>query len=83
MRRVFVGGAGGMGVTLILNVGSETVALPSLTLITIFAELPTLAIVGVPLSRPLPASNPAHAGLPEIEKVSVYLCGPLAVGVKL
>ena len=83
-----VGGAGGGGAlggaeTLTVNGASDALATPSLTLITMFAKLPTLAAVGVPASMPVAVLKLAHPGLPEIEKVSLYPLGPLALGVKL
>jgi hypothetical protein len=45
-----VGGGGAAEPTVIVNAGSEAVWLPSLTLITIGPEVPTLAAAGVPLS---------------------------------
>jgi hypothetical protein len=54
-------------------------AVPSLTLITMFEKLPV--DVGVPVSRPVVALNVAHAGRFVIANVSVLPSGSLAVGV--
>ena len=50
---------------------NDAEATPSLTFMMMFGYVPTLAVVGVPASRPELVLNVAHAGLPEIEKVSV------------
>jgi len=50
-------------VTWIENAGSEALALPSLTLITMPEVMPTFAAVGVPLKLPLATLNTAHEGL--------------------
>ena len=63
----------------IVNAGNDAVAVPSLTLIVMFANVP--AAVGVPCSRPVLAVNVAHAGRLVIENVSGLLFGSLAVGV--
>lgn len=56
---------------------------PSITLITMLPNTPILADVGVPASVPVVESKLAHAGFPEIAKVSVEWPGPEAEGVKL
>jgi hypothetical protein len=60
--------AGGAGVppglvTWIANEGSDAVALPSETEITIPAYVPTSALPGLPDSAPLVVSKDAHEGL--------------------
>ena len=67
--------------TVIVKAGSAAVAVPSLTLITMFVYVPTFAAVGVPWSWPVPAVNVAHAGRFAIENVNGLLFGSLAVGV--
>lgn len=71
-----------MGRTLRVKGASEALAAPSLTLITILLELPTLAVFGVPASVPVLVLKLAHDGLPDIENLRVYPLGPFAVGVK-
>ena len=80
-----VGGGGALGgaETVMVNGLSDALAKPSLTLITMFGKLPIFAVVGVPASWPVAVLKLAHAGSPEIAKVSVCPLGPLAVGVKL
>jgi hypothetical protein len=64
-----VGRGGGVdAVTVIANGVNAAVAEPLLTLITIPAEVPTLAIVGVPLRLPVPELNFPHAGRLAMEK---------------
>jgi hypothetical protein len=74
-----VGGAFGAAVTVIVNAGSEVVAVPSLTRIVTFANVPVA--VGVPWIRPLLAVNVAQAGRFTIENVRVSPFASLAVGV--
>src|SRR5690606_364173 len=52
--------------------------LPSLTPITMFENVPTA--FGVPESRPVLVEKLAHAGMPEIEKVSASPLASLALG---
>ena len=59
----------GGGVTKIVNDGSGTATCPSLTEIATSANVPALG--GEPCSRPVAASNAAHAGRLRIENVSV------------
>ena len=59
---------------------SEAVCDPSLTLITIGPEVPTLAAAGVPLSRPLAVLKLAHDGLPVMANVSVLPLASEALG---
>src|SRR5690606_1600888 len=77
-----VGGrlSGSAAATAIENCGSEAVDSPSLTLIRIFACVPTCAEPGVPSSRPVFVSNDAHDGLLAIENVSASPSESLAVG---
>ena len=50
--------------TVIVNAGSDTETLPSLTLITMLRNVPTSAGAGVPLSVPFAVLKLAHDGLP-------------------
>src|SRR5215831_3695872 len=76
-----VGGRFGC-VTAIENAGSDVLAVPSLTLITMLEKVP--AAVGVPLSCPVLVLNVAHDGLPAMLNVSaVPVSGSLAVGVNV
>ena len=60
---VIVGGGAVVDpVTVIENAGRAADARPLLTLITMPEEVPTLAIVGVPLRLPVEALNVAHEG---------------------
>jgi hypothetical protein len=56
--------------TVIWKAGSDALATPSLTVITIPEYVPTLATAGVPVSWPVDALNVAHAGLPTMEKLN-------------
>jgi len=79
-----VGGGAGVvagAVTARLNAGSATLEGPSLTLISMFAYVPTSVLAGVPLSSPVPLLKVAHEGLLMIEKVSVMPPGFVVVGV--
>ena len=70
--------------TWIENAGSATLAVPSLTLMTMFENVPMFAVRGVPLRRPVEVLKVAHDGRLEIEKRSVVPpSGSLAAGVKL
>lgn len=64
------------------NGGSETLCLPSLTLMTMFDVVPTREIPGVAVSLPVLVLNTAHAGWLLIEKVSLSPSGSLATGRK-
>jgi hypothetical protein len=66
--------------TVIENVGSETLALLSLTLIWMFANVPTLLVAGFPLKAPVTLLKLAHEGLLAIVKVSLSLFASEAVG---
>jgi hypothetical protein len=66
--------------TVIVKAGSEALATPSLTLITIPASVPTSAAVGVPLSCPLAILKLAHEGRLLMENVRPLPAGSLAVG---
>jgi hypothetical protein len=70
-------------VTAIANGASAVVSWPSLTLILMFANEPTLAAAGVPCSRPVDAVNVAHVGRLTMLKVSVPPFASLAVGVNV
>ena len=76
---VMVGGV--FAVTVMSNAAKLTVALPSLTLITMPLVTPFWAAVGVPLSLPVAASKVAHAGLLVMLNVSLSLSASAAVGV--
>jgi hypothetical protein len=65
-----------------VNGGSETLAVPSLTLIVMFTKVPTFATAGVPVSRPVVPLNVAQLGRFAIANVSVPPSGSVAVGVK-
>src|SRR3984957_7065623 len=64
------------------NAGSDADAVPVLTLIVMFAYVPSSAVVGVPLSSPVAMLKLAQDGLCAIEKLRELPAGPLAVGVK-
>ena len=66
--------------TVIAKAGSDADPDPSLTLITMPVEVPTLAAAGVPVSLPVAVLNVAHEGLPLIEKVNTPPLGLDAVG---
>src|SRR4051794_28057111 len=66
--------------TVIENGASETFFEPSVTMIVMFAYVPTLAVVGVPLSLPDTALNVAHAGLFAMLKRSGSPSASLAAG---
>src|SRR6185503_4277074 len=77
-----VGGWFGAALTTIENVASCALPpCPSLTPMPMLANVPTLAVVGVPCSRPVAVLNVAHAGRLVILKVSVPPSASLAVGV--
>ena len=67
--------------TVTLNAGSDAVRVPSLTVMTMPAVVPTSPAPGVPDSAPVLVLNAAHAGLFVMLKVSVLPSGSLAVGV--
>jgi hypothetical protein len=67
--------------TVMEKVGNDLLALPSLTLMTMFEYVPACWALGVPVRAPLLELNVAHAGLPLIEKVSGSPSASLAVGV--
>ena len=78
-----VGGAGGAAaVTWMLNAGSEADACPSLTLIMMFENVPTLEAPGVPVRAPVDELSVAQEGAFSTLKLSATPEGPLAVGVK-
>ena len=66
--------------TVIENAGSATFVAPSLTVIAMFEYVPTLAAVGVPLSRPVNVLKVAHAGRLTMLKRSGSPSASLAVG---
>ncbi len=65
-----------------LNAGSEALAEPSLTLITMFEYVPTAPVPGVPDSRPVLVLNVAHVGRLAMLKASVLPSGSDAAGWK-
>ena len=68
--------------TAMANAGSTALDVPSLTLITMFEYVPTLAAAGVPLNRPVLVLKLAQEGLLLIENVSVLPLGSVVVGMK-
>ena len=66
--------------TAMLKAANEVVVFPSLTLITMLLNVPTLLAVGVPCSRPVVVLNVAHDGAFVIENVNVSPSASLAVG---
>ena len=76
---VIVGGL--LTVTVISNAAKLTVALPSVTLMTMPLVTPFWATVGVPLSLPVAASKVAHTGLLVMLKVKASLSTSAALGV--
>jgi len=80
---LMVGGGGGAdAVTWMLNACNEADAWPSLTLITMFENVPIFELDGVPLRAPVEVLRVAHGGRFCALKLSVIPDGPLAVGVK-
>jgi len=66
-----VGGVGGVSaLTAIVKVGSDAVATPSVTLMTIPVLAPTSPAPGVPVSWPVVELKVAQAGLLVMENVS-------------
>jgi hypothetical protein len=79
-----VGGRFDVGaVTAIENAGNAALLAPSLTEITMLANVPVVPAGGVPESRPVLVSNVAQAGRPEIANVSAPPSGSLAVGTNV
>jgi len=62
------------------NGGSAAVATPSVTIISMSANVPASAGSGVPCNRPVPKSKLAHAGLFSILNVSGVPSGSVAAG---
>jgi hypothetical protein len=73
------GGGGAVDVTVTVNAGRFAVAVPSLTLILMFENVPVT--VGVPASSPVVVLNVAHAGGLRIENTSGSLFASPAVGM--
>ena len=67
-------------VTEIVNCGSEADDVPSLTVIVMPANVPTFAVVGVPVKAPVLALNVAQLGALLIENVSAPPEPVFAVG---
>jgi hypothetical protein len=61
----------------------DTVVSPPVTLIRMLANVPTLAVVGVPESAPVLVLKVAHAGILTIEKLKLSPLGAVTTGVKL
>ena len=79
---VIVGGRFGGALTTIENVASCALPpCPSLTLMPMLENVPTLAVAGVPCRRPVVVLNVAHVGRLVTLKVSVPPSESLAVGV--
>src|SRR5215469_5700307 len=74
-------GGGAAAFTVMVKAGSETVVAPSLTEMSMFASVPTLATAGVPDSCPVVVLKLAHEGLLAMLKVSVPPLGSVVVGV--
>ena len=77
---LMVGGAAGAA-TVIVNAGSAVLKVPSLTLMTMFAKLPTFVPAGVPESSPVALLKLAQEGRCATAKLSALPLGSLAVGV--
>ena len=69
--------------TVIANAGSDAVAAPSLTAITMLPNVPVVPTGGVPLNRPVVVLNAAQLGRPEIANVSGLPSASLAVGTNV
>jgi hypothetical protein len=67
-------------VTAMANAGSAALVVPSLTLMTIFESVPTLAAAGVPESSPVVALKLAHVGLSVMEKLAFFPASTVAFG---
>lgn len=65
------------------NPGNAAEVIPSLTLITMFEYMPTLAAAGVPESIPVLLLKVSHDGRLEMLNVSLSPSGSEAAGVKL
>jgi hypothetical protein len=78
---LMVGARLGGSLTTIENGASCALSWPSLTPITMLANVPTLALAGVPDSRPVLVLNAAQPGRFVIVNVSVPPFASLAVGV--
>src|SRR5258708_170598 len=70
-----------VGLTVMENAGSEALAVPSLTEMTMLEVVPALAAAGVPLSLPVEVLNVAHEGPLLIENVKAAPLPPAALGV--
>ncbi len=66
--------------TVIENAARRVVAMPSVTLMPMSLNVPTLPLPGVPASRPVAASNVAQTGLLRTVKRSVLPSASAAVG---
>jgi len=74
---VVTGGA----LTTIENGDNDAESVPSVTLMTMLASVPTSPVPGVPDSWPVVVLKAAQVGLFWIENVSAFPAGSLAVGV--
>jgi hypothetical protein len=70
-------------VTVIANAGSETVDVPSLTVMRMLENVPSCEAVGVPERRPVVVLNVAHVGRFCTPKVSVLPSASEALGMKV
>jgi hypothetical protein len=70
----------GGAATVTANDASDADAVPSETEITMPEYVPTLVLVGVPVSAPVDVLKLAQAGLPEILNVNALPSGSEAVG---
>jgi hypothetical protein len=68
-------------VTVTVNAAKEAEEEPSLVEIAMFEKVPTLALLGVPLSLPVVVLKLAQEGRLETEKVSVLPLGSVVLGV--
>ncbi len=75
-------GGGAEDATWILKGVSAADCVPSLTLITMFENVPTFVLDGVPVNAPVATLKLAQDGMFWTLKLSVVPEGPLAVGVK-
>ena len=80
---LIVGALFGAAATVIENAPSAALSLPSLTLMTMFEYVPTLAAAGVPTNCPVAVLNVAHVGRFAIENVSGSPSPSAAAGWKL
>lgn len=70
-------------VTVMLKAGNAVMSVRSATRMIILLVVPTLLLLGIPVSVPVLLLKDAHGGLLLIVNVNVSLSISLAVGVKL